>query len=185
MLPSVVGGDDAALRLGIFRSMNQLVSWNRRRFPLGHGPFANDTFCKTTDDLATLRKRHGIQCATMGTKEGTSRRDSPVNGIGRLRSFKAIVRPAKSTFQNQTAPSSRMLPSVIGGRGRVLGVHRLSHRCHASALATASFHKVWRLGLMGSSSRVCRMRCTARKASAWRSPGVALPISRARSPSCF
>ena len=61
----------------------------------------------------------------------------PVNGIGRLRSFKAIVRPAKSAFQNQTAPSSRMLPSVIGGRGRVLGVHRLSHRCHASALAMA------------------------------------------------
>ena len=27
----------------------------------------------------------------------------PVNGIGHLRSFKAIVRPAKSTFQNQTA----------------------------------------------------------------------------------
>ena len=77
MLPSVAGADDAALRLGIFRSMNQLVSWNRRRFPLGHGPFANDTFCKTTGDLATLRKRHGIQCATMGTKEGTSRRDSP------------------------------------------------------------------------------------------------------------
>ncbi len=82
MLPSVIGGHDAALRLGIFRSMNQLVSWNRRRFPLGHGTFANDTFCKTTGDLATLRKRHGIQCATMGTKEGTSRRDFPCQRHG-------------------------------------------------------------------------------------------------------
>ena len=62
--------------------MNQLVSWNRRRFPLGHGPFANDTFCKTTGELATLRKRHGIQCATMGTKEGTSRRDFPCQRHG-------------------------------------------------------------------------------------------------------
>ena len=57
------------LWLGIFRSMNQLVSWNRRRFPLGHGPFANHTFCKTAGDLTTLRKRHRIQCAAMGTKE--------------------------------------------------------------------------------------------------------------------
>ena len=82
MLPSVIGGRHAVLRLGIFRSMNQLVSWNRRRFPLGHGPFANDTFCKTTGELATLRKRHGIQCATMGTKEGTSRRDFPCQRHG-------------------------------------------------------------------------------------------------------
>ena len=45
----------------------------------------------------------------------------PVNGMGRLRSFKAIVRPAKSAFQNQTAPSSRMSPSVIDGPGGCLG----------------------------------------------------------------
>ena len=101
MLPSVIGGRHAVLRLGIFRSMNQLVSWNRRRFPLGHGPFANDTFCKTTGGLATLRKRHGIQCATMGTKEGTSRRDFPVNGMGRLRSFKANCTPGKECVREQ------------------------------------------------------------------------------------
>ena len=167
------------LWLGIFRSMNQLVSWNRRRFPLGHGPFANDTFCKTTGGLASLRKRHGIQCATMGTKEGTSRRDSPCQRHRTPPFDQSNCTPGKEVrSRTKPHPSSRMLPSVIGGRGRVLGIHRLSHRCHASALATASLHKVWRLGLMGSSSRVCRMRCTARKA------GLAVPRALLADLSC-
>ena len=101
MLPSVIGGQGAALRLGVFGSMNQRVSRNRGGFPLVHGSFADDTFCKTAGDLTTSRKRHRILVRHNGDKKRKFPCViSPVNGMGCLRSFKAIVRPAKSAFQN-------------------------------------------------------------------------------------
>jgi len=120
MLPIVIGGHDAALRLGIFRSMNQRVSWNRRRFPLGHGPFANDTFCKTTGDLATLRKRHGIQCATMGTKEGTSRRDSSCQRHGTPPFVQSNCTPGKECVLELNRTRLAHVAGDVGG-GRIGG----------------------------------------------------------------
>ena len=126
MLPSVIGEHDAALRLGIFRSMNQLVGWNRRRFPLGHGPFANDTFCKTTGDLATLRKRHGIQCATMGTKEGTSRRDSPCQRHGTPPFVQSNCTPGKECVLELNRTRLAHIAERHRRAGWVLGVHSIA-----------------------------------------------------------
>ncbi len=84
--------------------------------------FANHTFCKTALDLATLGKRHGIQCATMGTKEGTSRRDFPCQWHRAPPFAQGNSTPPKEFVPEPTArPNSRMLPSLIGGSGGCLG----------------------------------------------------------------
>src|SRR5271165_4483151 len=113
--------------------MNQLVSWNRRRFPLGHGPFANDTFCKTTDGLATLRKRHGIQCATMGTKEGTSRRDFPCQRHRTPPFVQSNCTPGKECVPEPNRTQLAHVAERHRRAGRVLGGHSITSSASASS----------------------------------------------------